>query len=98
MGLVEARLFVEPIHALSRDEAILHARQLPHLGRLLRGETEMDIEAGRTLVTRTLAMMQGHPKLMEFVEAQAAEPNTLATHLDETEVLLRIEPDEHQST
>jgi hypothetical protein len=85
LGQAEAHLQVEAIHALSRDEALLLARQLPHLGQLLRGETALDIEAGRKLVTRTLAVVQGHPKLMEFAEAQAVDPKSLADHLDQAE-------------
>jgi hypothetical protein len=45
----------------------------------------LDIEAGRQLVTRTLAVVQGHPKLIEFAEAQAADPKSLAEHLDQAE-------------
>lgn len=80
--LNQGRVLVEPIHALSLSEAALLARELPNLGRLLRGESEVGLTKGRKLVARTLAVVQGHPKLIEFAEGQAGEPEALAAHLE----------------
>ena len=65
---------VEPIHALSLNGAVLLARELPNLGTLLRGENPIGLEQGRDLVARTLAVIQGHPKLIELAEGQAGDP------------------------
>lgn len=73
---------LEPIHALSLSEAAVLARELPNLGRLMRGESPAGVARGRELVARTLSVVQGHPKLVELAEGQAADPDTLATHLD----------------
>jgi len=78
----EGRMLVEPIHALSLSEAALLARELPNLGRLLRGESEVGLTEGRKLVVRTLAVVQGHPKLIELAEGQAGDPEALAAHLE----------------
>jgi len=75
------RVLIEPIHALSLSEAALLARELPNLGRLLRGET-VGLARGRELVARTLAVVQGHPKLIELAEGQAGDPEALAGHLE----------------
>jgi len=78
-------LHIEPIHALSRDEAALLARELPNLGRLLRGKAGIGLAEGRGLVLRTLAVVQGHPKLIELAEGQANDPVALAAHLERAE-------------
>jgi hypothetical protein len=82
------RLLKLPIHALGRDEAALLARQLKNLGTLLKGRDGVndDIhEADRQLVVRTLKLVQGHPKLIELAEAQAADIKGLAGHLERAE-------------
>lgn len=76
------RVQIEPIHALSRDEAALLARELPNLGKMLRGESAAGLERGRELVARTLAVVQGHPKLIELAEGQADDPQALAHQLE----------------
>jgi len=76
------RVLVEPIHALSLSEATLLARELPNLGRLLRGESVVGLTEGRKLAARTLAVVQGHPKLIEMAEGQASDPEALAAHLE----------------
>jgi hypothetical protein len=83
-----ARLLKLPIHALGLDEAALLARQLKNLGTLLKGRDGVndDIhEADRQLVVRTLKLVQGHPKLIELAEAQAADTKGLAGHLERAE-------------
>jgi tetratricopeptide (TPR) repeat protein len=76
------RLIVEPIHALSLNEAALLARETPNLGTLLLGKSAAGLERGRELVARTLELVQGHPKLIELAEAQAGDPKVLETHLE----------------
>ncbi|NVM26698.1 MAG: CHAT domain-containing protein [Desulfobacterales bacterium] len=78
----DSQVLVEPIHALSLSEATLLARELPNLGRLLRGESVVGLAEGRKLVARTLAVVQGHPKLIELAEGQAGDPEALAEHLE----------------
>lgn len=87
-GDFAARLLKLPIHALGLDEAALLARQLPNLGSLLKGRGGADDdtrEADRQLVVRTLNLVQGHPKLIELAEAQAADTKGLAGHLERAE-------------
>jgi tetratricopeptide (TPR) repeat protein len=71
------RLIIEPINALSLNEAILLAREMPNLGRLLMGKSPVGLEKGRDLVKRTLSLVQGHPKLIELADAQASDPVAL---------------------
>jgi hypothetical protein len=73
---------VEPIHALSLNEAVLLARELPNLGTLLRGESPIGLEWGRDLVARTLEVVQGHPKLIELAEGQAGDPAALVQQVE----------------
>ena len=73
---------VEPIHALSLNEAVLLARELPNLGTLLRGENPIGLERGRDLVARTLAVVQGHHKLIELAEGQAGDPAALERQVE----------------
>ena len=76
-----SRVQVEAIYSLLRDEAVLLARELPNLGQLLRGDA-VGLERGRQLVARTLEVVQGHPKLIDFAERQAKDPKALETHLE----------------
>ena len=75
-NLAPGRLLELPIHALSLDEAVLLARQLPNLGALLRGK---HATAHRQLVRRMLHVVQGHPKLIELAEGQAHRPGDART-------------------
>ena len=87
-GDYAARLLKLPIHALGLDEAAVLARQLPNLGTLLKGRAGIDDdtrEVDRQLVVRTLNLVQGHPKLIELAEAQAADTKGLAGHLERAE-------------
>ena len=75
-----------PIHALPLDEALLLMRELPNLHGLLAGTAPgCSLDAGRQLVRRTLRLVQGHPKLIELAEQQAADPQRLAAQLDRAE-------------
>ncbi len=77
-----SQLIVEKINALSLNEAMLLAREMPNLGKLLLGESPVGLEKGRDLVRQTLALVQGHPKLIELADAQAADPVALEKYLE----------------
>jgi tetratricopeptide (TPR) repeat protein len=83
----EGRVLVEPIHALSLDEALLLGRELPNLGKLLRQDPTQPGQAGERvgLVRRMLQVVQGHPKLLELADAQGADPEALRARLAEVE-------------
>jgi len=80
----------EAIHALSLDEAVLLARELPNLGRLLEGThpalrgTAGEAQ-GRTLFARSVNVVQGHPKLLELADKLAADPAVLGQRLEQAE-------------
>jgi tetratricopeptide (TPR) repeat protein len=70
---------VEAVDALSADEALLLARELPHLYRLILGDLPgVDREFSRRQALGVLTIAQGHPKLLELADGQAADPETLA--------------------
>ncbi|MGW8645626.1 hypothetical protein [Micromonospora chalcea] len=85
------RMLVEPVHALSRDETALLARDLPNLRRLLHadpGPTRQPaptVDADRATVRRVLHLVQGHPKLLELADAAAGDPHVLAAQLGAAE-------------
>jgi hypothetical protein len=55
-------------------------------GRLLDGPaTGISLDAGRSLARRSLRLVQGHPKLIEFAEKLATDPRRLAARLDRAE-------------
>jgi CHAT domain len=83
--VLDTRVLIEPVHALSLDEAVLLARELPHLRALLDGTAGLEEWAGRALVARTLAVVQGHPKLIELADGQAADPAALQARLAEAD-------------
>lgn len=76
-GIVEI-----PVHALPLDEAMLLLREMPNLGPMIQKGTG----AERDLVRRTLRLVQGHPKLIELADAQAADTTGLSAQLDRAEV------------
>ncbi|MEU0557444.1 hypothetical protein [Dactylosporangium sp. NPDC006015] len=81
-------VLVEAVHALSRDEGVLLARELPNLRRLLHAEPGPErtaVETDRARVRRVLHLVQGHPKLLELADRAAADQVTLARHLDAVE-------------
>jgi len=76
---VAARLRVESVGALSADEALLLARELPRLKALIYDELPgLDRELSRRLALGVLTVAQGHPKLLELANGQAADPGQLA--------------------
>ncbi|WP_021593713.1 CHAT domain-containing protein [Actinomadura welshii] len=69
---------VEFLGPLSEQEAVLLARELPLLGALLDGEHPgVPPDQARDLGRRTLALADGHPKLLELADGQAADPERL---------------------
>jgi CHAT domain/NB-ARC domain len=72
-------LRVTAVDALSADEALLLARELPHLRDLICGELPgVDRDTARRLALGVLNIAQGHPKLLELADGQAAQPERLA--------------------
>ena len=75
-------VLVEPVHALSVEESVLLARELPHLRALIDG-TGPAADAGHAVVARALEVVQGHPKLLELADGAAADPGELEARLGE---------------
>src|ERR1700689_4652608 len=72
-------LQVEAVDALSLDEVLLLARELPPLRELIRGTLPgVDPGTSRRLALGVLNVAQGHPKLLELADGQAADPVRLA--------------------
>jgi tetratricopeptide (TPR) repeat protein len=89
LGADPAMLTV-PVHALSLEEAVALARELPNLRGLLHADagpvrsapdTAAVVAADRDRVRRVLRVVQGHPKLLEFADAAAADPDRLDAQL-----------------
>ena len=80
---LDSRVRVLAVDALSADEALLLARELPHLWALIDGQVA-GIGAGtaRALAAGVLEVAQGHPKLLELADGQAARPQQLQNLLD----------------
>ncbi len=75
VGLNLDTVLIQPVSALSRDEALWLIRRLPNLRALL-----------HTVLGRgVLSLAQGHPQLMELADAAAADPPRLAYQLAEIE-------------
>jgi hypothetical protein len=78
-GAPAGGLVAESVDALSADEALLLARELPHLRELIAGTLPgVDREVSRRLALGVLNVAQGHPKLLELADGQAADPERLA--------------------
>jgi tetratricopeptide (TPR) repeat protein len=77
-GGLDGRVQVLTIDALSLDEALLLARELPHLSALIDGDINgIGLETARTLAAGVLEVAQGHPKLLELADGAAARPDRL---------------------
>jgi hypothetical protein len=71
-------LQVEAVDALSLDEALLLTRELPHLRDLIDGGAPgVEPDTARMLARGLLNIAQGHPKLLELADGQAANPTRL---------------------
>jgi tetratricopeptide (TPR) repeat protein len=82
------RLVTLPVHALSLDESVALARELPNLRALLhadpgplRAAAVLDVNADRDRVLRVLRVVQGHPKLLDLADAAARSRETLDAQL-----------------
>jgi hypothetical protein len=71
-GLNPDTVLIQPVHTLSRDESLWLVRRLPNLRALLH-----TVALGRCVLT----LAQGHPQLLEFADAAAADPARLAYQL-----------------
>jgi tetratricopeptide (TPR) repeat protein len=72
-------LIVQPVDALSSGEALLLSYELPHLRDLINGELPgIDRDTARDLTLGVHNVAQGHPKLLELANGQAANPDRLA--------------------
>jgi hypothetical protein len=70
------------VDALSLDEALLLVAELPHLRALMHGELDAIPDRDAPRLTRgVLKAAQGHPKLLELADGQAADPARLAALL-----------------
>lgn len=87
VGLNADTVLSQPVPALSRDESLLLARELPHLRALLHTPTEAGQAGPSTadpaLGHSVLTLTQGHPILLELADAAAAQPPRLAFQLAE---------------
>jgi tetratricopeptide (TPR) repeat protein len=80
---LDSAIRAEAVAALSADEAVLLAHQLPGLARLIDGKIPgTGASAGRMLIRRILAISQGHPMLLELAARQAARLEGLKDLLD----------------
>jgi tetratricopeptide (TPR) repeat protein len=71
-------LRVEAVDALTADEALLLARELPHLRALINNEVPgLDRDTSRNLALGVLNVAQGNPKLLELANGQAEHPEQL---------------------
>jgi hypothetical protein len=80
---LNARVSAVPVDALSLEEALLLVRELPHLARLVDGSGPgIDAVLARKLARGVLNIAQGHPKLLELADGQAADPEKLQKLLE----------------
>ena len=75
---LDARLQRDAVDALSVDEALLLARGLPNLRRLMEGSLPgVAANVARRLALSVLNTAQGNPKMLELAEGQAGESKKL---------------------
>jgi CHAT domain len=80
---LDGRVRALAVDTLSADEALLLARELPHLSALMDGNlADIEPDLARQLAVRVLEAAQGHPKLLELADGQAAHPERLRTLAD----------------
>ena len=80
---LDGRVRTLAVGALTLDESLLLARELPHLRRLIDGQmSELKPAAARNLALRLLKVAQGHPKLLELADGQAADPDRLRAMIE----------------
>jgi AAA domain len=82
---LDGRVLVEPVHALSLDEALLLARELPNLGRLLRQDTPLGqggqehVAAGLRWSGGCLGSFRAIPSCWSWPMPKPATPRPCAT-------------------
>jgi tetratricopeptide (TPR) repeat protein len=80
---LDSRVRVLAVDALSADETLLLARELRHLWALIDGQVAgIGTQTARQLAVGVLEVAQGHPKLLELADGQAARPRQLQNLLD----------------
>lgn len=85
-----ARIRAMAVDVLSADEALLLARELPNLSTLMDGKlADVAPDVARQLAVRVLDAAQGHPKLLELADGQAAHPERLRKLVDAADVVWR---------
>ena len=83
MPLGLTRLRMEAVDALTADETLLLLDELPNLSALKLGQVPgIDPLPALQLAIRAMELAQGHPKLLELAEAQAASPGRLSDLLE----------------
>jgi hypothetical protein len=70
-------LCVVPVRAMSPIEALLLARQLPRLGAVLRGHTNLSMERAAPLLADTLTAAGGLPGLIRKADKKLTSPDLL---------------------
>ncbi|WP_233889753.1 CHAT domain-containing protein [Paraburkholderia flagellata] len=89
---VPASFVLLTVHALPLDETLLLIRELPNLRALLEGRSpSVGAARGHELLRDTLRAVQGHPKLIEFAERLAADPERLARRLRDIRGLKQVD-------
>jgi hypothetical protein len=79
----QTRLMEQVVDPLSPDEALLLARELPHLRDLIHGEPPgIAREVARILASGVLKAANGHPKLLELADGQVADPARLTALIE----------------
>ncbi|MGO9724565.1 MAG: CHAT domain-containing protein, partial [Streptosporangiaceae bacterium] len=87
---LDGRMQALAVDALSADEALLLARELPHLSTLMDGNlADIGPDVARQLAVRVLEAAQGHPKLLELANGQAAHPERLRKLVDAADAAWR---------
>ena len=87
---LDGRMRALAVDALSADEALLLARELPHLSTLMDGNLAgIGPDVARQLAVRVLEVAQGHPKLLELADRQAAHPERLRKLVDAADAVWR---------
>ena len=85
---LDGRMRALAVDALSADEALLLGRELPHLSTLMDGNVAgIGPDVARQLAVRVLEAAQGHPKLLELADSQAAHPERLRRLVDAADVV-----------
>ncbi len=80
---LDERVLALAVDVLSADEALLLARELPHLSTLMDGNLAgVGPEVARQLAVKVLEDTRGHPKLLELADGLAASPERLRELVD----------------